>query len=627
MIDRFNRRIFPALLLMTGALHGQDTPPNAEERMKLYLKNEVERVEAEFFEKIKTKEDWEKLRPELHRQYLEMLGLYPLPERSPLNAQVVGTAKKNGVAVERLHFQSLPHLYVTGNLYRPENPAGKLPAILYACGHWDRGRDGNKSVFQHHGFWFASHGYVCLIIDTLQLGEAAGIHHGTYRHNRWWWHARGYTPAGVECWNGMRALDYLQSRPEVDGGKIAVTGISGGGASSFWIAAAEERIQVAVPVSGMSDLDTYVNEQVVNGHCDCMFLYNAHRWSWLGIAMLVAPRPLLFENSDSDGIFPMPANHRISSRLREFYKLLGVPQNVGEVVAAGGHADKLALRIQSYQWINRFLKGDNAEVSEPAYELFPGAELRAFPGDLPSDAVNGKIDELFVPRARLEPPRLPADFMAAKSRVLAELQRLSLGSPEQEFPVRSFPSPARLAPGAQEVWLLVLNAGEEAADLEWAKAWAGSIRQVVPFAPRGAGENAFPEKAPWTVRRSLALLGRTLDNGRLRDVARAAEALRGGNAQIALGVVGRKQAGVIGAYAALFSSAIDQAAVIDPPASHSEGPVFLNVLRICDIGDALGLLAPKGLQITTENQEMIDRVKAYYQAAGAAQKFVAATNF
>ena len=92
---------------------------------------------------------------------------------------------------------------VTGNLYRPKRTQSKpekLPAVLYVCGHSGRGRDGNKTAFQHHGMWFATHGYVCLIIDTLQLGEVAGIHHGTYNHNRWWWHAAGYTPAGVECW-------------------------------------------------------------------------------------------------------------------------------------------------------------------------------------------------------------------------------------------------------------------------------------------------------------------------------------------------------------------------------------------------------------------------------------------
>ena len=157
---------------------------------------------------------------------------------------------------------------------RDAKPGAKLPAVLYVCGHSGRGRDGNKTAFQHHGMWFATHGYVCLIIDTLQLGEIAAIHHGTYRYDRWWWQARGYTPAGVECWNGIRAIDYLESRPEVDPERIAVTGISGGGAATFWIAAADERVKVAVPVSGMADLDDYVGDKVVNGHCDCMFLIN-----------------------------------------------------------------------------------------------------------------------------------------------------------------------------------------------------------------------------------------------------------------------------------------------------------------------------------------------------------------
>jgi len=159
--------------------------------------------------------------------------------------------REEGFRVEKLHFQSRPRLYVTGNLYLPKSaaPGSNLPAVLYVCGHSGRGRDGNKAAFQHHGMWFATHGYVCLVIDTLQLGEIAGIHHGTYRYDRWWWQARGYTPAAVECWNGIRALDYLESRPEVDPERLAVTGISGGGAATFWIAAADDRVKVAVPVS------------------------------------------------------------------------------------------------------------------------------------------------------------------------------------------------------------------------------------------------------------------------------------------------------------------------------------------------------------------------------------------
>ena len=104
---------------------------------------------------------------------------------------------------------------------------------------------GNKTGYQHHGEWFARNGYVCLIIDSLQLGEIPGLHHGTHHLGQWWWNARGYTPAGVEAWFGIRALDYLCSRPEVDAERIGLTGRSGGGSYSWTIAALDDRVKVA----------------------------------------------------------------------------------------------------------------------------------------------------------------------------------------------------------------------------------------------------------------------------------------------------------------------------------------------------------------------------------------------
>ena len=277
---------------------------------------------ARFLDGAKTRAEWEAKLPRLRQEYFDMLGLWPLPEKTPLKATVTGTLEHAGVVIEKLHFQSRPGLYVTGNLYRPkESGAAKLPAILYVCGHANRGRDGNKTAFQDHGIWFANNGYVCLIIDSLQLGEIAGKHHGTYNLGRWWWQSAGYTPAGVECWNGVRAIDYLVSRPDVDADRIGVTGISGGGAATFWIGAADERVKVAVPVSGMSDLESYVTNKVINGHCDCMFLYNTYGWEWTTIAALIAPRPMLFANSDNDRIFPMDGNRRIIERLRKAYKM------------------------------------------------------------------------------------------------------------------------------------------------------------------------------------------------------------------------------------------------------------------------------------------------------------------
>src|SRR5258708_29973 len=160
----------------------QETKPlPGDEMIHAYLKKRTEEISKNFMAGAKTKAEWYKLRPKLKEQYLDMLGLWPLPEKTPLNAKVTGTVENGDVAIEKIHFQSKPGLYVTGNLYRPKKIEGKLPTILYVCGHSGKGRDGNKTAFQDHGMWFASNGYVCLIIDTLQLGEVAGIHHGTYR--------------------------------------------------------------------------------------------------------------------------------------------------------------------------------------------------------------------------------------------------------------------------------------------------------------------------------------------------------------------------------------------------------------------------------------------------------------
>src|SRR4051812_37742759 len=275
-----------------------------DEMIEKYLAAETDKLSQKFLDGAKTLDEWKQKRPRLYQEYMDMLGLWPIPEKTPLKATKTGEIEAHGVIVEKVHFQSKPGLYVTANVYRPKAQGQpslgvrKLPAIVYVCGHSNRGRDGNKTAFQDHGFWFANNGYVCIVLDTLQLGEIAGIHHGTYgirsgktpAETRWWWHSAGYTPAGVECWNGIRAIDYLLTRPEVDPEKIGVTGISGGGAATFWIAAADDRVKVAVPVSGMSDLESYVTNKVVNGHCDCMFVHNAYQWEWTTILALFAPK-------------------------------------------------------------------------------------------------------------------------------------------------------------------------------------------------------------------------------------------------------------------------------------------------------------------------------------------------
>ncbi len=406
---------------------GQDqpSPSTGDAMIEKYLARDVDLLGGRVFESIATREAWEAIRPRLKAELFQMLGLWPVPERTPLHATVTGTLEREGpVVIEKLHFQSRPGLYVTGNLYRPRDTLGKLPAILYLCGHIGRGRDGNKTAFQDHGMWFARNGYVALLIDTLQLGEIAGVHHGTYNLNRSWWQAAGYTPAGVECWNGVRAIDYLLTRSDVDPARIGVTGISGGGAATYWIAAADDRVAVAVPVSGISDLETYVTNKVINDHCDCMFMINTFRWEWTTIATMVASRPMLFANSEHDIIFPMDGNNRVIERLRNFYGMMGHVQLIADYVSPGGHDYRADLRVTGFRWLNRHLNNKSDNVKDATDPPIDGKRLRVFPEDrdLPTDARNSRIDEAFVDRARITPPA-PQHWAKFQAEKLAALGR------------------------------------------------------------------------------------------------------------------------------------------------------------------------------------------------------------
>jgi len=678
------------LVTLVAALAGQAQEPAkpkpGDVMIEKYLAAETDKLSKKFMDGAKTLEEWQQKRPRLYQEYMDMLGLWPIPEKTPLKATITGTIEAPDFFIDKLHYQSKPGLHVTANLYRPNPDAnhqsrdrkrpeasGKYPAVLYVCGHTNRGRDGNKTAFQDHGIWFAKNGYICLILDTLQLGEIPGVHHGTYGvpwnhlaaygvknknavENRWWWHAIGYTPAGVECWNGVRGIDYLVSRPDVDPERIAVTGISGGGAATFWIAAADERVKCAVPASGMSDLESYVKNKVVNGHCDCMFLYNTYQWDWTTIAALVAPRPLLFANSDNDNIFPMDANRRIIAKLRKTYKMYGKPELVDDYVSVGGHAYRPDLRIAIFKWINKQVKGDTTTVVKDVDgPVFPGKMLRGFRDEngIPKDAINATIDETFVEKARVKLPT-KENFPTWKKDLLKSLRaRVFYGHPEPIPPAKhlywgasamiwgTFETAPAIRIGTEqgranpkrssEDWTLLIAdvASQDEKALTWPiPTWPiPSLREfsTIQLTPRGVGGLAWSRKSPPNfVERSHVLLGHTVSDGQVWDIAAItryeSESKKGkGNATL----VGRGQAGILAAYAALFEPSIKEVVIIDPPKSHKEGPYFLNVLRVLDIPEALGLLAPNvKLTLINARDPAFDRTAEIYRLAGAAEKLV-----
>jgi dienelactone hydrolase len=622
-----------------------------DEMIQAYLSQQTEKIHETFQQDYASLEHWKSVRDKYRQEYFYMLGLWPQPEKSPLKATITGTLDGDGYAVDLLHYQSMPRLYVTGNLYRPMQveQGRRLPAVLYVCGHSNCGRNGNKTAYQSHGIWFARHGYICLVLDSLQLGEIAGIHHGTYREGRWWWHSRGYTPAGVECLNGMRGIDYLIGRPDVDPERIAVTGISGGGAATFWIAAADERVKVAVPVSGMADLPSYVENRVINGHCDCMFLYNTFQWPWTRIAALIAPRPLLFVNSDQDSIFPMDADQRVINNLERIYSLYGAGDFVDSLVSIGGHAYRQDIRQAAYRFINMHLKNDARVVSDSEVDLVTGPEdkrqypisaekLRVFPqdSDIPKDQLNTTIDQHFVPMAQIQPPK-EGEYEAWRASLLAELRRVSFGyfperipaaQPESEWLVsetgiRVYVKPAAQSDHIERPTRILLEVVSPKRVGGWPDRVLEPGDRWYMCVPRGLYQTQWTQKNPPNyVERSHVLLGRTVDAGRVWDIIAAARYLHAKYADVPLCVAGEGPEAVLAAYAALLEPEIAGAIALNPPSSHMDpkAPQFLNVLRVCDIPDVFGMLAPRPLTIRGWTGDAPAKVARIYSAAGASSK-------
>jgi hypothetical protein len=420
------RKLLPCVCLgfaLCGpaAAGAQEPKPDTRRGDKLiddYFRHQVKQIADACLADVKSKSDWEKKRPELRRQFLEMLGLWPLPAKTDLMATVTGTVAADSFTIEKIHFQSVPGLYVTGNLYLPKKAKFPAPTILYVCGHATTIKNGasfgNHVNYQHHPAWFAEHGYVCLILDTLQLGEVQGIHHGTFPHrNMWWWYTLGYTPAGIECWNAVRALDYLETRKEVDRNRIGVTGRSGGGATSWWVAAVDDRPKCIVPVAGIADLQAHLVEGVaprfrkgvISGHCDCMYMVNTYRWDFPMVAALCAPRPLLLGNSDKDDIFPVPGYRRLAEKVKKIYELYGAGDKFALLETQGPHKDTPEIRHGAFRWLNRWLKDDDTAVNERDRPRFEPEQLKVL-DRIPKDAINATVHESFIRPARPELPNV-----------------------------------------------------------------------------------------------------------------------------------------------------------------------------------------------------------------------------
>lgn len=616
-------------------------------------------LSAHGLEEVRTLADWQSRRETSRRQLLAMLGLDPFPERMPLRATITGTVERPAYRIEKIVFESVTDLFVTANLYVPRGQAEPVPCIVYLNGHWPT-LDGAKTGYQDRYLWYPANGFALLVVDPLGYGEIPGIHPGTNKLNRWDWISRGYTPAGVEVWNAMRALDYLETRPEIDSARVGATGISGGGVMTQYWAALDERVAAAAPSCSTFTIGSQVAADLVLHQCDCTFYPNVHRLDFPEVLALIAPRPLLVMGGRKDTLFP-PAGFRAAFRNAErIYGLCDPVAPVGPrirlVESNAGHTDPPHFLAETRRWMCRWLRGqdDAPETQTAACPPETPETLRCLEVCPPS-ARNRRIHDEWLARPVAPAPATSAEAAQRKKMLLDVLRMQVLAAPAwKSIPFRT----RRLAGGGGRAGQFAafgeyefdaepavpvkisLLLPDRAAKTNPLVVWVRSPGEPVLFpdldeffpllrthalailTPRFSERPlSGPDYA--RIERTAALTGRSLAALRIWDVRRALAWLvqDRGLAPSEIATYGRGEAGLAGLYAALLEPGIDHVVLRDPPESHLDGAALPTILRHTDVDETIGLLAPRRVTLLSRRPEAFARSREFYRLADASAAF------
>jgi dienelactone hydrolase len=316
-----------------------------------------------------------------------------------LNPQRLGLLRRDGYSVEKVLFQTLPGVWMTGNVYvpdwKPERPVGAnetrppLPAVLCVHGHWKHAKQ--EPVVQARCIGLAKLGFLVLCVDAFGAGERAigtalGEYHGEMSGATLL--PTGFPLSGVQVYENMRAVDYLLSRGDVDPERLGITGASGGGNQSMYGGAFDERFKAVVPVCSVGTYRAYLGTAC----CVCEVVPGAARLTeeW-GILSLVAPRALMVVSATKDAFqFSVAEAEKSLAKAKAIFELHGVAANVKHAVFDWHHDYSQPMREAMYGWMLKHLadKGDGSPVAEPAHTTEEPETLRCFPGDSrPADYV------------------------------------------------------------------------------------------------------------------------------------------------------------------------------------------------------------------------------------------------
>lgn len=343
------------------------------------------RWKAGFEERMKSG-GWDERAAMLRTSLLEAIGGLPA-ERTPLRARTTGTLRSEGFRVEKVIFESEPRFHVTASLYLPES-AGEgapLPAVLVPCGHARPAKAHDE--YQSAGALLALNGFVALVYDPVDQGErlqrldedGQPISWGTFSHVQEGLAGTllGWNLIRSQVWDGMRAVDYLASRPEVDATRLGVTGNSGGGTQMSTLFVLDDRLSVAAPSCYIHQLHHQVWDKV--GDSEQMFFGQlAVGFEHAEFFLSRAPAPVLILAATHD-FFAIDKTWETFRFIKRRYTDLGFSERAAIFENNAGHNYNRQQREAMVEWMLRWLKGEDRDVREPELDLFTEEELRVTP--------------------------------------------------------------------------------------------------------------------------------------------------------------------------------------------------------------------------------------------------------
>jgi len=602
---------------------------------------------------LKTEADWLRRQAKVREILQRVVG--PFPERTPLNPNIMGAVRKQGFRIEKLVYESIPNLYVTAALFIPDDIHDKTPAIIQVSGHgFDAFRSlGNQRMIHS----LVKKGFIVLAIDPLGQGEriqywdsekkASMMGNSPTSEHSYFGNQMflcGVSPGRYFAWDGIRGVDYLLTRNEVDPDRIGIFGCSGGGTQTTYISALDDRIKAAAPgcyITGFRRLLESIGPQDAEQN---FYQGVASGITHADLLEVRAPKPLLIASSTRD-FFSIQGALETFDEVRRAYEAFGRVENVQQAIDDAGHGfhgntdDVYAFFQEALD-----LPGDHGEVE---FQQFAPEDLKITATGQLSTSLGGEtafgLNEKF---ARVLLDRIlksRADIPTHLATVREQAQKLS-----------GFVAPG---PGASPVFRGRYQRDGYSIEMF---GLAGEGRTVVPtlvFIPHGPGPHpaliylhpggklvdaapggnietlvkkgylvAAPdllgtgETAPSTLygaRYTAVLVGRSLVGVQAGDIVRISEFLRD-RSDVQEHRIGAISFGPIGPallHAAVFDPSIASVAVVESPLSYrlvatnrfyeTDFSCFVaGVLTAYDLPDLMGCLAPRRIVLVRPLDEM-----------------------